>query len=134
MTVFLMPMGMKAASVDVPVYTDALAAEWDNWSWSATLNFSSAAPLHGGAKSLSVKYDAAWAGLYLHTYSAYDARLYDRLSFWLHGGSSGNQRITLVANGNSGNTYQVTALANTWTQVIVPMSALGNPATLTDLY
>jgi hypothetical protein len=123
-----------AAAADAPVYAETLASGWDNWSWNTTLNFSAITPVHGGARSLSVKYDAGWAGLYLHNYSGYDTGVYDRLSFWIHGGSAGNQRIAIIANGNTANSYPITAQANTWTQVIVPMSALGSPAVLTDLY
>ncbi|MGR9036674.1 MAG: glycoside hydrolase family 44 protein, partial [Gammaproteobacteria bacterium] len=134
LSVSLTPIGIKAASADMSVYDDALGSGWDNWSWNSTLNFSNTAPVHDGARSLSVRYDSAWAGLYLHTYSGYDTGLYDRLSFWIHGGSSGDQRLVIVANGDSANTYQVTAKANTWTQIVFPLSALGNPAFLTDLY
>ena len=128
------PLAGRAEAAEVAVYGDGLAAEWANWSWSCTLNFAVTTPVHGGTKSLSVKYNAAWAGLYLHPYSTYDTRVYDRLSFWIHGGSTGNQRLLVIANGDTTNSYAVTAQANTWTQVIVPLSALGSPATLTDLY
>jgi hypothetical protein len=134
LSVFIAPIGVNVAAADAAVYSDNLAAGWDNWSWNTTLDFSNTAPVQEGTRSLSVKYDAGWAGLYLHTYTGFDTGLYDRLSFWVHGGSAGNQRLVIVANGNTANSYPITAQANAWTQVVVPMSALGSPAILTDLY
>lgn len=130
LTVWVLPLATKA---DAIIYDEALAADWENWSWNTSLNFSSSSPAHGGTYSLSVKYNSAWAGCYLHTNTAYDTSLYDRLSFWIHGGG-GTQRLAVIANGNSANSYQVTAAATTWTQVIIPLSSLGGPATLTDIY
>jgi hypothetical protein len=134
LSVFIAPIGVNVAAADATVYSDILEPGWVNWSWNTTLNFSNTSPVQAGSRSLSVKYEAGWAGLYLHTDTGFDTSLYDRLSFWLHGGSAGNQRLVIVANGNTANSYQITAQANAWTQVIVPMSALGSPAVLTDLY
>lgn len=71
LAVFMAPSGATVAATDAAVYTDALAAGWDNWSWNTTLNFTTTAPVHAGSKSLSVTYNAGWAGLYLHA-SGYD--------------------------------------------------------------
>lgn len=75
------PLAGRVEAAEAAVYGDGLAAEWADWSWGSTLNFAVTTPVHGGTKSLSVKYNAAWAGLYLHPYSTYDTRVYDRLSF-----------------------------------------------------
>ncbi len=126
--------GGDAAAVDLAIYSDGLTAGWQDWSWNSTVNFANTSPVHSGNYSLSVKYNAAWAGLYLHNDTAVNTSAYDHLSFWIHGGSTGNQKLNVVANGNGSSVYLVTAQANTWTQVNIPLSALGNPATLTDLY
>jgi hypothetical protein len=115
------------------IYTDALAGGWDNWSWDSTINLSNSAPVHGGTASISVKFDAAWAGLYLHA-NAVSTSGYETLRFWIHGGSSGMRHLRVVANGDDTDVYALTTVANTWTQFDVPLSALGNPTSLTDLY
>ena len=129
----LMPASNTTAAADVLIYSDSLLTGWENWSWNTGLNFSSTSPVHSGSYSLSVTYNSAWAGLYLHADAAVDLSGYDHLSFWLNGGS-GNQHLKLIANGDGGNAYQVAAQSNAWTQVNVPLSALGSPATLSDLY
>ena len=129
----LMPACNMAAAADILIYSDSLLTGWENWSWNTGLNFSSTSPVHSGSYSLSVTYNSAWAGLYLHADAAVDLSGYDHLSFWLNGGS-GNQHLKLIANGDGGNAYQVAAQSNAWTQVNVPLSALGSPATLSDLY
>ncbi len=131
---FSLVAGRPACAGDIPVYADALVADWQNWSWSATLNFSNSAPVHSGSRSLSVQYTSAWAGLYLHPNAAYDTKTYDRVSFWVNGGSAGGQRIVVVANGDTTHSYPLTLQANAWTQVTIGFNQLGSPATLTDLY
>lgn len=130
----LLPLSSQAALSNIAVYSNSLDAAWSDWSWNTAVNQATTSPVHSPSNSLSVKYNAAWAGFYLHTYIAVDTGLYDKLSFWVHGGTTGNQKIRIVANGDGNNTYAVTALAGAWTQVVVPLSALGNPVSVTDLY
>ncbi len=42
--------------------------------------------------------------------------------------------MKVIANGNTNQTYSVTAAANAWTKVSIPLSSLGSPSSLTDLY
>jgi hypothetical protein len=129
----LLPFG-SATAADSVLYDDSLASPWANWSWGSTVNLAATAPLHGGSRSLSVKINQAWGALYLHTDTPFDTAVYDRLTFWIHGGASGNQRIAIVANGNDAHTQEIVATANAWTQVTIPLSSLGSPATLSDIY
>jgi hypothetical protein len=115
------------------IYDDALGSGWQDWSWATTVNLNNASPVHGGSKSIAVTYTAAWAGLYLHIEPAVDLSGYDALRFWIHGGSAGHQHLRVVANNDS-NSYPITLTANIWTQVNIPLSALGGPVTLGDLY
>jgi hypothetical protein len=125
---------LLATAQDVSIYGDGTGSGWFNWSWSTTVNMAATSPVHGGTRSMAVTYGAAWAGLYLHVDPAIDLAAYDRITFWIHGGNVGGQRLCFVANGDGGNTASVTALAQTWVQVDVPLTSLGSPATLTDLY
>ena len=125
---------LTAHSADTPVYDDGLATGWDSWSWNTTVNFSAASPVRSGTKSLSVTYTAAWAGLYLHADPAIDLTGYDHLTFWVHGGNSGNQQFCVVANNDGNNTFSITAPPNVWVKVDVPLSTLGTPSILSDLY
>jgi hypothetical protein len=117
-----------AAQTNQTIYDDALQNAWENWSW-ATVNLNNAALVHGGTKSIIVTADA-WEALYFHQ-SAFDPSLFTNLTFWIHGGTSGGQR--LVVQAVSGATavaagQQLGPLtANTWQQVNVAMSTIVPP-------
>ncbi len=128
------PFDRPAAAADLPVYSDTLASGWANWSWDSTLNLSASSPVQSGSRSISVTYTSGWGALYLHTGQPVDLSGYDRLRFWIHGGSTGGQKLRVVANSNSNATFPVTVAANSWTQVDVPLSSLGSPASLSDIW
>ena len=129
--IFRPAQSLMLAPTDIAVYADNLVSGWDNWSWDTNLDFSNTSPVHNGSYSLAVTYTQAWAGLYLHA-NALDLSTCDTLRFWLHGGSAGNQNISVSLNYN-GSSYDVTATANTWQQVSIPLSTLGSPSSVSDL-
>jgi hypothetical protein len=126
--------GGTALASDLSIYADSITTGWADWSWNTTSNFSNTSPVHNGPYSLSVTFNSGWAGFYLHSNSPVDTSGYDQLRFWVNGGSAGNQKLQVVANGDGSNTFPVTMQAKNWTEVNVLLSALGSPATLADLY
>jgi hypothetical protein len=52
------------ASSGTFIYDDSL--RWSNWSWQTGVNPNVTSPVHAGSKSMSVTYNAAWAGLSFH--------------------------------------------------------------------
>lgn len=113
------------------VYDDSLAAGWDNWSWNSDIDFDNASPVHSGAASLRVTYAGGWAGLSLRAPSPISTAGYDAIVFWIYGGSGGTQlRVITQATdtGDESDAYNVTAPAGAWSEVVVPLSALGSPA------
>ena len=83
---------------------------------------------------MAVTYTAAWVGLYLHSDPIVDLTNYDHFTFWIHGGTSGNQQIRVVVNGDGDNAVPVTAQAKTWVKVDIAFADIGSPTTLSDLY
>lgn len=126
--------GQTPAGENLAIYGDALAGGWDDWSWNTTRDFSNGSPVYGGSHSLAVRFDAAWAGLYLHADPAVVGSGYTHLRFWLHGGAGGGQQIRIVANGSDAATVTVTAPAGAWQQYSIPLVSLGSPEMLADLY
>lgn len=124
---------LSAGLADSPIYTDTLATGWEDWSWDTTRNASNMAPVHSGGTSYAVEHTAAWAGFYLHADPAVSTAGYTHLRFWLHGGATGGQQLKVLLNGNDTN-FVVTAQANTWTQIDAPLTSLGSPATISDIY
>ncbi len=127
LTLMLLLSGqMVNAAAPLAIYDDSLSFGWDNWSWDTTFNFAASSPIHGGSKSLAVKYNAAWAGVYFHSNSAVAAG-YDSLSFWINGDSSAPAISVSFYDVNDVAVVAATfsATANTWKQVNVPLAAFG---------
>jgi fibronectin type 3 domain-containing protein len=59
------PEAAALAAGSIPIYEDALASGWVDWSWSTTRNFAATAPVAAGARSLAVSFQP-WGGLSLH--------------------------------------------------------------------
>jgi hypothetical protein len=125
------PMASPAAlSAELPVYADALATGWQNWSWGITPNFTNPAPIHNGNASIAVAYTTGWSGLQLGHAAPLDLTGIDTLRFWIHGGSAGGQSIQVsVCNPSESCVPANTVIrpqANVWTQANVPLTGLGN--------
>ncbi len=130
-----MSLGFSTAHADdLPIYGDSLANGWENWSWNSTVDLAETSPVHEGTHSVAVTYSGGWGALYLHRPSSINLGGYERLTFWIHGGSAGNQQLRLVANGDGDNVAAITAQANGWTQATVALSDLGSPSSLSELY
>src|SRR5215510_6351694 len=120
--VWLAILGFRAEA-DQTIYDDTLQNSWENWSW-ATVNFNNSSPVHAGTKSISVT-AGAWQALYFH-HSAFDPSAYTNLNLWIHGGTSGGQRLLVKAMLGStvfdpGRAIGPLA-ANTWQQLNIPIS------------
>jgi hypothetical protein len=118
---------------DLVIYDDALAAGWENWSWDSTVNLANGAPAHSGTASVAVTYNAAWAGFSLRTATPLDGGDYSAIRFWVYGGASGNafQLATQATDGGPiSPVYPFTVPAGVWTEVVVPLTALGSPAAI----
>ena len=114
-----------SAFADQATYSDSLLNGWENWSW-ATVNLAASSPVHTGSKSISVT-AAAWQALYLH-HTAFDSSNFTHLSFWIHGGSSGGQRLLVQAqlNGTAQTAVGLPPLAaGSWQQITLSLSSLG---------
>lgn len=124
------------AATELPVYEDSLSAGWSNWSWGSTVNFGNPSPAHGGNASTAVTISDAWAALYLHTDTLLSAATYNTLRFWIHGGSQGGQVLQVKLADSSGNFSAgaaVTPTAGAWTEISLPLSALGNVRQISGL-
>jgi len=119
------PLFSSPARADQALYTDSLQNGWTSYSWAA-VNFAATSPVHGGAGAISVQ-SGAYQALYLH-HDAQPGAGFTALSFWINGGPTGGQRLQVQAtlSGSAQAAYALPALpANAWTQVSIPLSALG---------
>lgn len=115
----------RMAQADESVFTDTLQNGWENWSWAAN-NFNNPAPVHAGTRSISVT-AGPWEALYFH-HSSLNPGPFTNLTFWIHGGTAGGQRLRVKAMLGTTLFDPGQAIgplpANTWQQINVPMPAL----------
>lgn len=117
---------------DSPVYTDALAIGWEDWSYGGiTTSYTNTSPVHSGSASIAVTYTGGWSGLQVGFHGTnLDISAYDTLRFWINGGSTGGQTIQLQMGALQ---QDITPQANTWTLVDVSLLPLGSPRTVYDI-
>jgi hypothetical protein len=119
-----------SAPASAPIYGDALASGWMDWSWGSTRNFANPSPVASGADSLAVTFQA-WGGLYLR--SATPVSGPTALDLSVNGGATAGNKIQLSAvSGNTSLPKVIlsdycaggTIPANAWTRCHVPLSVL----------
>jgi autotransporter family porin len=131
---FLGLSGVNSASPGVSIYEDRLAEPWQNWSWDVNLNLSDSSNPQTGCTSISVAVMQAWGGLYLHSDTPQSTTGYTHIQFYVNGGSSGSQSIKFAATSEQKETYIFSPPRNAWALVSVPLSELGSPDSISDLY
>ena len=114
--------------VATPAYADALAANWVDWSWSATRNLASTSPVKVGVRAARV--DAqAWGAFSLRHASGIAMGPVSTLRFWAYSAGGAPLRIhvqTQDSNAASG-VHLVRLPAGVWTDVVVTRAQLGHP-------
>ncbi len=128
---FAAPLGAQ----NVVVYDNALGPGFEDYGW-AVRNLANTSPVHSPANSISFEPDQ-FQGLYF--FSGNTVRSFanfDGLRFWVHGGTTGNQLITV--NFQLGNTVVHTRnlnlivtggslAAGTWREAFLSFSGAGAP-------
>lgn len=125
------PTGVRSS--DLTIYDDDLAANWQDWSWDTAVDLAATAVIHAGNRSLSARFDTAWAGLSLYNPAPIDTADYTAIDFWLYGGAGG-AAIDLYTQPNDSGPASLAASVNgpagVWTHITVPLSSLGDPAVI----
>jgi alpha-L-arabinofuranosidase len=114
------------ANDDQLVYSERLNNGWANWGYGSTLVFTNTSPVHSGTNSLKATMPA-WTRIWF-VHDPIDTLLYTNFTFWVNGGTSGGQRLQVVAstNGVEGTWVNIGPLAtNTWQQITISLAALG---------
>lgn len=120
----------------VPLYGDAFASGWQNWSW-ATVDPANPSPVTSGSSSIAVT-APAYSALRFH-HDPVDTQGYASITFWINGGSAGGQLLSLnalIADVVQPGVLIGPLVADTWQKLSVPLSSLGaaNTLALTDIW
>jgi uncharacterized repeat protein (TIGR02543 family) len=114
-----------ALGTNLVIYGDALASGWTMNGFSSTANPANPSPVHSGTASISFTLtNGGGRGPFGPAMSTTN---YNYLSFWIHGGTTGGQGLSLTAlrSGSIVETWYVpTVRANTWVNYVLPLSLL----------
>ncbi len=117
---------VSSGGPDYVIYGDGLAYGWYDWGW-MSYNMAGTEQVHSGSTSITIT-PSPYGGLAMPTWQTPDMSPYHTLTFWIHGGTAGGQYIgvgPIFSDGSWGNGVGVTAEANTWKMVEIPLSSIG---------
>jgi hypothetical protein len=119
------------------IYDDALTAGWSNTSYSTTATINNTLNVLRGTNSVKTNYTVGFGGFRLTKATpAISTTGFTTVKFSVFGSTnSGGYKIRVILNGSSTVTYTLTlpTTLGVWTQVEVPLSSIGNPATISSI-
>ena len=130
-------------SDDMQIYSGRFDNGWgDGWSWMT--HYPTNNPVYTSnlvfvaSNSMALVPSVPYVVWLLKPYTTVDATLYTNLTFWINGGATGGQNISVYGelNGSSSGlpSVSVTAPTNSWMQVIISLATLGvNKTNLTGI-
>ena len=122
---FLSALTVRATD-DMLIYSNRFHNGWgDNWSWMP--RYPTNNPVHSGTNSMALVPSGQWQAWWLKAGTSVDTAVYTNVSFWLNGGATGGQTISVSGelNGSGLPGVSVTAPTNTWKQITISLAALG---------
>jgi beta-galactosidase len=108
------------------IYSNSLQNGWVDDSWAAVDLANTQPVLSGFSNSISV-FCTEYGALYLSQYPS-DSTPYTNLTFWLNGGATGGQVLTVTGTVDQVDQIAYTLpplVANTWQEFTIPLSAIG---------
>ncbi len=114
-----------------PLYIDQLENSAQNWGWGSTVDFNNSENVRDGNAAIKVSYQGSWGALKFANFSVNTAG-YQEIAFSIFGTpGTGGKTINLTTNGSSA--YVITITEGEWVEYKLPLTELGNPATMTEL-
>ena len=118
----------------LPIYGDSLFPGFlMNGFGTYTASTTNSTPVHSGTASMAYTLGAG-AGVGPNNFSGVNTAPYNSLSFWINGGATGGQSLSLqvVKGVGVAATWPIPAVpANTWTNYVLPLSSI-NVSNVTD--
>ena len=128
------------STVDGTVFDDALSENWANSSWKSIISFEANDPVSSSNKTASVQYTEEWGGFFVQNREELDAKDFLALSFRIHGGENGGQKVKVRVDDSSAVVaseeppfVELEPLSTEWQQVVIPLSQFGNLNSITGL-
>jgi len=125
----VMPGRGTAAGNDMWVYVTQFHNGWQDWSWVPHTSTNVVSP--AGTNALLVSPSSGWQALYFEHDPMLDVGLYTNVTFWVNGGPTGGQSVSvngLLTTGQmAGQSVGINGKlpTNAWLQVVVSLASLG---------
>ncbi|HVM60364.1 MAG TPA: glycoside hydrolase family 44 protein [Verrucomicrobiae bacterium] len=125
--------GSIATAQTENIYIDALASDWQSWSWGGAYYFTNTSPVYSGTASIKIS-QQPWGALSLY-HSSIASNAYRYFQFYIDGGNTGGQLLQVfLIDDNTGTSSTSLNLENylvggggvpsgTWAQVSIPFTA-----------
>jgi hypothetical protein len=110
------------------IYRDTLAGGWFANGWGGSYDPANTSPVYSGTESIAFTLPASGGVGPCCTPGTLNTTPYSALTFWINGGATGGQGLTLqvVRNWNVAATVPLLTLpANTWVNYTLPLSSIG---------
>jgi hypothetical protein len=125
----------QAATTSTYIYADALAADWNNWSWGGTATFNNTSPVFAGSNSARMNFTDAFGGFSLQKGTAIGTSNLTEIRFRIYATAIRSLNFSTQSADNSGNstTVAISTTANQWTEIVITKAQLGNPTAIKRL-
>jgi endoglucanase len=110
-----------------------LAINWANWSWGCSASFGNTFRVFSGTKSIVVDATQPWSAVSLRKGTALSTAGYSKVRFAIYTPNRARAFAFYTQstdNGAASPVYNFVSTANTWTQVTVNLSDIGNPTSI----
>lgn len=122
-----------ATTDDMQIYSGRYNNGWGDWGWVPHWGTNSPVftntQVYVASNSMALVPSGQWQAWWLKSGANIDTTIYAGLSFWINGGATGGQTISVQGELNGSNSglpsIQVTAPTNSWKQVTISLSSLG---------
>ncbi len=125
------------SSGDLLIYSDHLASAWQDRSWDTTVDLTNAAPtFKGSTASIAITYNQPWARALFGTASPVVTTGYTAIAFQIYGTAPTTQIRVFARPGLADQDTPFVALilpGGDWVEVVVPLSQLGNPESISAI-
>lgn len=114
------------------IYKEALATDWESWSWDSTVVFNDTTRAFAGLNSIKITSTAGFSALSLRKGTEQSTSGFTKLRFRLYSTTVKpfSVFIQTTDGGAASPTVSVSSTANTWKEVLIPLTSFGSPASI----
>jgi len=130
--------GVPPPTIALPIYNDAVTSNWTGtggWvggGWGGTADYNNTSPVREGSKSCRIDYTGQWGSPFQLGAGNVNITAYTTFKISIYGAPGSNgKKVNIGING--ADAYTLTVVEGTWTDFVIPKSALTASNTITEI-